>query len=155
MAEKHSDDYLKQKSCLTLREALGEYYRSNPSLLDPSDMSDDVEALFRQHDAGHVFFGCDTSIRGEACIDTWTIFAGSIGLRGYLEYLRCPQVNQIFEETGYWTIALESMRCLPDLLKILVRSRKMSRRWPWREYEQFLDRELRDLREEYGLRVLG
>lgn len=148
-------EYTNPESRLTLREALAEYYRSNPNLLDPAGMPDDAGTLFRQHDAGHVFFGCDTSLRGEVLIDSWTIFATSIGLRGYLEYFRYPQVNQVFAETGYFRIAIGSLRCLPDVARVAMRSRKMSQPWPWRDYEDFLDSRLCDMRAEYGVRVLG
>ena len=147
-------EYMDPESSITLREALAEYYRSNPSLLDPTGMPDEAGVLFRQHDAGHVFFGCDTSLRGEVLIDCWTIFGTSIGLRGYLKYLRQPQVNQVFAETGYFRVAMASVRCIPDVVRVAVRSRKMSQPWPWRDYEDFLDRRLCDMRAEYGVRVL-
>jgi hypothetical protein len=151
---KPAPDYTRQRSQLTLREALGEYYDSNPQLADPSGMPDGAATLFRQHDAGHVVFGCDTSLAGEVRIDSWTIFASTIGMGGYLEYLKYPQVNQIFEEAGYLRIVIASLRCLPDVAKIALRSWQMSKRWPWQDYELFLDRMLCDIRDEYGVRVI-
>ena len=67
--------YVAQYSPQILREAIAEYYECNPGLLDPGNLPNGVAQLFRQHDAGHVIFGCDTSLRGETLIDTWTIFA--------------------------------------------------------------------------------
>ena len=74
----------------------------NPALLDPAKLSDELAEMFRQHDAGHVIFGCDTSLRGETLIDTWTIFATRAGIRVYFKYLKYPEVNQIFAQAGYW-----------------------------------------------------
>jgi hypothetical protein len=146
--------YRRQDSAQTLRDGLAEYYASNPGLLDPEGMTAEAAALFRQHDAAHVLFGCDTTVRGETLVDTWTIFGSSIGLRGYLEYLKLPQVNQIFARTGYGRIAVELLRCLPDVLRVVARSRRLARKWPWREHEQYLDRRLRDLREELAIRIV-
>jgi ubiquinone biosynthesis protein Coq4 len=146
--------YVRQESSQTLHDGLTEYYMRNDGLLDPAGMTPEVAALFRQHDAAHVVFGCDTTIRGETLVDTATIFASSLGLRGYLAYLRLPQVNQIFSQTGYGRIAVELLRCLPDLVRVIMRSRRLFRKWPWREYEPFLDRPLRDLREEFNIRVV-
>jgi hypothetical protein len=146
--------YAQQRSQLTLREALAEYYRSNPGLLDPDGMPDTVAQLFRQHDVGHVIFGCDTSLAGEVRTDMWTIFGASIGLRGYIEYLKYPQVNDVLEGVGYWQITVASLRSLPDVGRIFLRSRKMTRPWPWEDYEPLLDQTLCELRDEYGVRVL-
>jgi hypothetical protein len=146
--------YVHQESSQTLRDGLAEYYATNAALLDPAGMSPEIAALFRQHDAAHVVFGCDTSLRGETLVDAATIFGSSLGLRGYLGYLRLPQVNQIFSQAGYGRIAGELLRCLPDLVRVAARSRRLPRKWPWREYERYLDRPLRELREEFGIRVV-
>jgi hypothetical protein len=147
-------EYVRQESSQTLRDGLAEYYGRNAGLLDPAGMTPEVAALFRQHDAAHVVFGCDTTIRGETLVDTATIFGSSLGLRGYLEYLRLPQVNEIFSQAGYGRLAVELLRCLPDLVRVIARSRRLSRKWPWRDYEAFLDRPLRDLRAEFDIRVV-
>jgi hypothetical protein len=147
-------EYTRQESPQTLREALEEYYRCNPGLLDPARMQAHAAALFRQHDAGHVVFGCDTTLRGETLIDTWTIFGSTIGFRGYLEYLRLPQVNQLFSQTGHLRVAFETLRCVPDLLRVAWRSRRLSAKWPWRGFEAYLDRSLRDVRLQFGIRVV-
>ena len=146
--------YTEQRSQLTLREALAEYYRSNPDLLDPVGMPEDAAKFFRQHDVAHVIFGCDTSLAGEVRADMWTICGASVGLRGYIEYLKFPQVKDTFEGVGYWEITVASVRALPDVGRIFLRSRKMSRPWPWDGYEPFLDRTLCDVRDEYGVQVL-
>ncbi len=146
--------YTRQDSPQTLREGLAEYRACNPRLLDPGDMDAVEAALFRQHDAAHVVFGCDTTVRGETLVDTWTIFASSIGLRGYLAYLGLPQVNQVFSETGYGRIAITMVRCLPEVVRVIWRSRRLSGKWPWREYERHLDRRLRDIRAEFRVQVL-
>jgi hypothetical protein len=147
-------DYARQDSPQTLREGLAEYRACNPGLLDAGAMGGKAAALFRQHDAAHVLFGCDTSLRGETLVDTWTIFASSIGLRGYLAYLRLPQVNQVFAEAGPARVVLVGARCLPDALRVVWRSRRVARKWPWTEYERYLDRPLHELREEFRIRVV-
>lgn len=147
-------DYRRQDSPQTLREGLEEYYLANPGLLDPAELPERVSCLFRQHDAGHVVFGCDTSLRGEALIDLWTVVGTTAGLRGYLEYFEHPQVNQIFSEVGYLRIARDSIACLPDLLRVFARSRRLAARWPWADYERYLDRPLAEIRAELGLRLV-
>jgi len=146
--------YIKQDSVQNLRAAIAEYYECNPGLLAPADLPDEVALLFRQHDAGHVVFGCDTSLRGETLIDIWTVFATTAGLKGYLEYFKHPQVNQIFSETGYWRIALEFVRCLPDVLRVIQRSRQLVAKWPWSDYENYLNQPLCEIRREFNITVM-
>jgi hypothetical protein len=146
--------YTLQDSAQTLRDGLAEYHAADPGLLDPGSMTPEAAALFQQHDAAHVLFGCDTTLRGETLIDTWTIFGSSLGLRGYLAYLRLPQVNQVFSEAGRLRILIELLRCSPDVLRVIARSRRMAHAWPWREYDRHLDRPLRELREEFAIRVV-
>jgi hypothetical protein len=149
-----SPEYTHQESSQTLREGLAEYCARNPALLEPGEMDAEAAALFRQHDAAHVVFGCDTTVRGETLIDTWTIFASTLGLRGYRAYLELPQVNRIFSDIGYGRIAIALVRCLPDIVRVIWRSRRLSRKWPWREHERYLDHRLRDIREEFHVRVV-
>jgi hypothetical protein len=63
-------------------------------------------------------------------------------------------VNQVFSEAGRLRILIELLRCSPDVLRVIARSRRMARAWPWREYERHLDRPLRELREEFEIRVV-
>ncbi len=146
--------YLDPASRQTLREGLAEYYAINAGLLDPAGLADDAAEMFRRHDAGHVVFGCDTSLRGEIQIDTWTVLATSAGLRGYLEYFRYPQVNQIFAESGMRAILAATLRGVPDVLRILVRAWRMPQRWPWESFEDYLDLPLGEIRACFGIRPL-
>ncbi len=146
--------YVIQDSPQTLREAIAEYYARNPGLLDPDDMPDDAGRLFREHDAGHVVFGCDTSLRGETLIDTWTVLGSSAGLRGYVEYFKYPQVNQVFAQVGYVRIVLEFVRSFGDVGRVIARSRRLSSKWPWHDYRRYLDVSLQDLRSQFNIRVV-
>ena len=146
--------YIDQDSTQTLGEGIAEYYAANPMLLDPDGMPTDAGTLFKQHDAGHVIFGCDTSLRGESLIDTWTIFGSTARLKGYIEYFRHPQIYQIFEDVGYLRMTIEFIRCLPDVCRVLARCRRLNARWPWEKYDDYLDRTLADLRKEFNIRVI-
>jgi len=154
MVNQENVNSLKPKSTQTLRVALNEYYNANKSLLQPTELKSDVAALFRQHDAGHVVFGCDTSLRGETLIDTWTIFATTAGFRGYMQYFKHAEVNQIFADVGYWQIFVEFVKCVPSVFRVLLRSLKMTKRWPWADFEDYLDQPLSSIREQYNIKVV-
>src|SRR5678816_927811 len=125
--------YARQNSTQTLREALEEYYQLNPNLLDPDKLAAGATILFRRHDVTHVVFGCDTSLRGETLVDTWTIFGTTAGLSGYLQYFKYPQVNAIFAEVGALQIAAELFRALPDIARVIRAALRVKPKWPWAE----------------------
>ena len=97
---------------------------------------------------------CDTSLRGETLIDTWTLFGSSAGLRGYLRYFRYPQVNRIFAQAGYLRITGVFLRCLPEVFRVIIRSRSLSAKWPWQDYRRYLDRPLLEIRREFNIRLV-
>ena len=144
-------NYMNPESTLALREALTEYYELNPLLLRLEDLPDDAAEMFRRHDVGHVVFGCDTSLRGETLIDTWTIFGSTAGLRGYAEYFKYPQVNAIFAEAGFTSIVVEFFRCLPDVVRVMYRGLRLERKWPWKEHQSFLEIPLNEIRRDFNI----
>jgi hypothetical protein len=146
--------YTRQDSEQTLREGLAEYYRLNPNLLNPEDMPAEAAILFRRHDVTHVVFGCDTSLRGETLVDTWTILGTTAGLSGYLQYFKYPQVNAIFADVGALRIAVEFLRGLPDVVRVAFRAVRLSPKWPWAEYDRFVDTTLDQIRRAYKIRLV-
>jgi len=146
--------YARQESEQTLREGLEEYYSLNPDLLNPENMSEDAAILFRRHDVTHVIFGCDTSLRGETLVDTWTIFGTTAGLSGYLQYFKYPQVNAIFSEVGLLRTGVEFLRTFPDVVRVAFRAIRLRPKWPWAEYDRFVDTTLDQIRRVHKIRLV-
>jgi hypothetical protein len=146
--------YMEQESPETLRDGLAEYYAAHPELFLPDQMPADEAELFRQHDAAHVLFACGITIRGEILIDTWAIFGSTLGVRGYLDYLKLPQVSLVLLQAGSFRLAVELLRSLPNVVRILRRCARFTEKWHWRNYEQHLDRPLREIRAQFNIRVL-
>jgi hypothetical protein len=146
--------YTRQDSAQTLEEGVAEYRAGNPGLLDPATLPPEVAELFRQHDAGHVVFGCEPSLRGEALIEPWTVVGTTAGLRGYARYFGHPEVNQIFAETGYWRTAVGSVAALPAMFRVLVRSRRLLSRWPWEDFRSHLRRPLAEIRHAFNIELV-
>jgi hypothetical protein len=146
--------YMGQDSPQTLRDGLAEYYATHPELFLPDQMPADEAELFRQHDAAHVLFACDTTIRGEILIDSWAIFGSTLGLRGYFDYLKLPQVNLVLLQAGSFRLAFELLRSLPNVVRIIRRCARFTGKWYWRNYEKHLDRPLCEIRAQFNIRVL-
>lgn len=146
--------YLEPDARMTLREGLEEYHDSIQGLVDPGELAGDAATLFRHHDACHVVFACDTSIPQEAQVDTWTLFGTDVGVATYLAYLKTPEARGVVVEAGVWRSLWQSLLAVPDCWRVFVRTRRMTRRWPWSEYARHLDEPLVELRRAYGIEVL-
>jgi hypothetical protein len=146
--------YAQQDCPLTLAEGLAEYRARMLGLLDEDELTGRAVELFHNHDIAHVVFGCDITVRQEAMIDTWTIFGSTIGLSGYLAYLQVPEARQVIAETGLLRTVWESAKAFPALVRVWRQARRMSRPWPWRDHEAYLDRPLVEIRRELGIELV-
>ncbi len=124
-------------------------------MLQASKLSAEGTALFFSHDICHVIFGLDTTIRDEVLADFWTVFASDVGLRRYLRYLReTPEAKELFRAIGYGKAVLWTIRAFPEIAKVWLRSRRMSKKWPWLVPDSFWIRPLNTLRHDFNIRVI-
>jgi ubiquinone biosynthesis protein Coq4 len=154
LSRQHQFAYEEQESQQTLREALDEYYASDPSLLAPADVSDEIAQGLRAHDAAHVVFGCDTTIRGEIVLTRWSFFGAQDALPIYLRGLRSSETRFLFVEFFRKVRPVPLLLGAWDGLRALVRSFFMRARWPSFSWEQYADRPLAEIRRDYGIRVV-
>ncbi len=144
--------YMHPDAAMTLREGAEEFHSTIPGLLTEDKIqSDKVKELFKHHDRCHVVFGCDTSMANEGFVDTWTIFGSDVDLKDYLDYLKSPEVKQLFQEIGFMRSLLESVKSSPRLFEVFMNARAMKKRWPFYGSDAYLDRSLKDIREEFGI----
>jgi len=140
---------------MTLREGLAEYFRENPGLMDEAELPRDLSLGLHSHDIAHVVFGCDTSLLGEVILARWSLFGVTGSLRPYLIGLRRRETRGLFRD------ALSRFR--PTMLWRMVkfgslavfRSLRMRERWPFEDFGPYLDQPLCEIRERFGIRVLG
>jgi len=163
--ERMNLDYQRQDSTLTLKQALDEYYQANPELLDVNKFKNETGEFFRCHDRIHVIFGCDTSFADEAKADFWTMMGADIGFRNYLKLAASPVVRDLHEDLKAKMTADAKVRLREDIrrgflralfapMRIYFKARRMHRKWPWKNSDQFLDRPLKDIRQEFGIEII-
>lgn len=155
-AEQRRLGYQDQDSTLTLREGLAEYYASNPDLIDPSETSTpEMGQYFANHDASHVAFGTSTKLEDEVLNDVWTFFAVDVNYRYYVSELAKTkeEASQVVKGLRFWGTIRGVGLMIWRLPALIRRSRKMTRKWPWKGWEVYLDRPLDEIRQELQLRV--
>ena len=147
--------YQAQDSSLTLREGLAEYFRENRGLMEEADLPRDLSVSLHSHDITHVVFGCDTSLLGEVVLVRWSLFGVTGWLRPYLMGLRRRETRGLFRDalSGFRPSMWWPMVKLATLA--IVRSLRMRKRWPFEGYEPYLDQPLCEIRNRFGIRVLG
>lgn len=146
--------YMRADATMTLREGLTEYYTQIEDLITEENAAPDVAALFRLHDTTHVVFGCDTSMRGEALADTWSIFGSDVTLKTYRKYLALQETQSIFAAMTWWEIAKALASSFVYMPRAFWRTRQMKKKWPFYDHEAYLDRPLDEVRAELGIRVV-
>lgn len=142
-----------QDSLQTLAEGVAEYYRSNPELAQGRGMSPAAQEFFRCHDAVHVVYGCGNALNDEAIVKMASLFGTTGGLdilRGY----RLHESLEIYKKLRVIDVLLSMVQSIFFLIpRTLVRCARQHSRWPWNNFEKHLHVPLRDLRQEFGIRV--
>lgn len=139
---------------LTLREALAEFYTVNSHLFSIPEPKTKWTSLLVHHDVGHVFFGVNTSILDETAGDYWTLFGTDLSFKEYLAYANTPEGKQLIKDIGFFNIVKSLFFGLPLLYKIYLHSRKMTRKWKTKGYEQYMDTPLVEIRKAFNLKTL-
>jgi hypothetical protein len=141
------------QSAQTLAQGLAEYFAANPSLKRQNTLlSSEAREFFRSHDAVHVVYGCGTSMPDEAVVKLASLFGTTGGfevLRGYVNHETLDIYTKL--PLGSTFVALVSAPYL--IVRTLWRCGRQRRRWPWVEYERYLDTPLNELRSEFGIEV--
>jgi hypothetical protein len=146
--------YQHQSAQMTLREALAAYRRTNGLQEKFEAPSPRARTLMDRHDVLHVVFGLDTSLRHEALVDLWTVFGTTARFSAMMDYLRLPEERAILAEIGWWRVAATTIKAIPDAFRVASAAKRLRRKWPWREHEQFLDRRLDEVRRDFAVALL-
>ena len=147
-------EYQHSDTSLTLGSGLAEYYASHADLVTGRGVSSPAREFFRCHDAAHVVFGCSTTLLNEAMVKIWSFFGTTRGLSLVREY-RLPESQEIYEQLEWGPIAHTALRSVTVVPRVMARCIRMHKRWPWSDFETYRQVPLRELRHEYGIRVLN
>jgi hypothetical protein len=146
--------YQVQDCPLTLAEGLAAYYGAHPGLKRGDALSAAAQDFFRCHDAVHVVWGCDTSLPHEAIVKLSSFFGTSIGF-GAMQGYRLYDSQDIYGSLRVTDI-LGTLLQAPVLVpRTILRCGRQRKKWPWSDFAPYLDRPLRDIRAEFGVRVAG
>jgi hypothetical protein len=147
-------EYQHPASPLTLADGLSEYRDRNSGLVGGRGVSARASEFFRCHDTAHVVFGCSTSLINEAMVKIWSLMGTTVGFRLVREF-RLPEAQEIYDVLAWGEIATTAARSLVVVPRVMVHCRRMHRRWPWSDFDAYLERPLIELRAEFGIEVVN
>ena len=151
-------EYQDQNCSLTLQEGLNCYYEAFPESTEIFKDNAGSGTLLRDHDCTHVIFGLDISIEQESILDTWVLWGSKWELRYLLGYQKLPQIKQLYKnlvnEIGYFGFIKILWKLGGIKRKVMFRTFKMKKKWPFKMPEEYLSMKISDLREMHGIKVL-
>ncbi len=145
--------YRRQDSTQTLSEGLAEYYLANPGFENGDFLGQPRETVMA-HDVCHVVFGCGSTGADELIVETWTVFGCFIAPRQYVHMAQSGIVGEITRTFGVWRLLRRFVVTAPRVLRALVATRRLKKKWPHFEYQKFLTTPLGQLRRDFGIRVV-
>jgi hypothetical protein len=141
-----------QDSALTLEQGIAEYHKANPWLVKGRALSPEAQEFFRCHDAVHVVFGCGNTLDDEAVVKVSSILGTSAGF-SVLRAYGLHESLDIYKKLPVRDI-LRSIVCSLVLVpRTMIRCLRQRRRWPWANFETYAGIPLRQIREDFGIRV--
>jgi hypothetical protein len=139
---------------LTLAEGLREYYANNEGLVDGRSASVVATEFFRCHDAAHVVFGCTTELRDEALVKIWSFLGTTAGF-GLLRAYRLPESKEIYKQIEWSDVVSTVLQTAGAVPLVVWRCFAMHKKWPWADFDGYLDVSLVEIRREYGVRLVA
>ena len=151
-------DYQNQNCGLTLQEGLECYYNSFPKTKEIFKDNENSGTLLRDHDCTHVIFGLDISIEQESILDTWVLWGSKWELKYLLGYQKIPEIKQLFKdlvkEIGYFGLIKILWKLGGIKRKVIFRTLRMKKKWPFKMPEHYLAMKISDLRKIHGIKIL-
>jgi ubiquinone biosynthesis protein Coq4 len=144
---------------LTLTKALDEHYKINPQFTPwYKYQNNQASRMIKAHDITHLIFGCDTSYSGEYAVQTWAKYRVKIKIPFWemYKYLFNKDMIQLILPPKLiqysWTHRSEFAQLKK---KIKTQTNLMTKKWEYFQEEHYMNKTISEIREEYGIKILG
>ncbi len=114
-------------------------------------VSSDLQKALEAHDAVHVLFGCDISDDDEILAHVWMALGTDVSMSEM--HNAATDRDHVRYAKGF-AHGRRIMTVLKNVHRIALtasRALRMRKRWPFSQYQQFLDESLLELRRDYGI----
>lgn len=142
----------RQSSSQTLAGGIAEYHEANPGLAKGRNLSPEASEFFRCHDAVHVLYGCGNTLDDEAVVKISSIL-GTTGGFGVLRGYTLHESLEIYRALHISDVLLSILHSVFIVPRSVVRCLRQTKRWPWQNFEKYMQVPMREVRREFGIRV--
>jgi len=139
---------------ITLQQGLERFREKNAKYFSNKPKSAEAERFMQSHDIAHVVFGCDTSIYGEGVVKIWTTFGTDQSFWKVTKGYSDASAVSLASEYSFMHVAKNIGRFLFAIPFTIIRVKQMKKPWVWVGYEPYMDRQITEIREEFGIRVV-
>lgn len=146
--------YLNPTSESTLREALAELNALEANVT-ADVVSSTLAAALTAHDAVHVLFGCDITNHDEVLAHVWMLVGTDAAIKDLHRITQDDNHVRYAEGFAHGRRMLTVLAALPSILRVVMHARRMTKKWPFAQYDQYLDARLLDLRREFGIHIVS
>lgn len=145
-------NYKKNNTTQTLREGIKELRDFEGDTGDVAlQVGNEMQTVLKAHDSVHVVFGCDTSMDDEALAHFVMIFNTDVKIADMKAVAKDKDHRRIVGTHSKTAILKVLLGAGSDLVRVLMLKKRMSRKWSWWKYEQYLDKPISEIRSEFGI----
>lgn len=145
-------EYQNPDSAQTLREAINELQAAAGEQNFVFE-SPQMQRAILAHDAVHAVFACAITQVDEVAAHVWMLLGTTVTISEIKQVAARSEHRRIAAEEGHWQMATRAVRALPRILKVVVATLQMKKRFPWQDYERFMNWRLSEIRREFGIRL--
>ena len=154
MPRKKSLRYLDPSATITLHEGIRELRDAEGADGDAvENVAPELIPDLEIHDAIHVLFACGTDLTGEISAHIWTLFGTDLPIKEMHRVNMHQDHRQVLADIGHRKLLVRWLRNIPHLFATIWRSLRMTRKWPAKDYAQYLDTPLIELRDQFNIRL--
>lgn len=139
---------------ITLKQGLESFRRKNAKYFTILNLSEEGKLFLDGHDVAHVVFGCDVTMYGEGIVKIWTTFGTNLGFWEVTKGYNNARAFSLARKFSIGHVFKNIFNLLAHIPLVIIRSKQMNKRWPFNEYQPYLDTPISEIRKEFNIRVL-
>jgi ubiquinone biosynthesis protein Coq4 len=146
--------YQLSNSEMTLQEAINELrLAEGEEIYLPEKLAPEIKEAIEAHDAVHTIFACDISKRDEILAHIFMLLGTTVKMVELKKVAAHLDHRKMTTDAGHFEMIKTAIVALPHLAKASVTALKMKKKFPWNNYNIYLNRKLSDIRSEFGINI--
>lgn len=142
------------ESQITLQQGLENFHKKNNQYFSKRVYSEKGSTFLKNHDMAHVVFGCNTTIYGEGIVKIWTTFGTTLNFWEVTKGYNDVNAFELFKKYSLPHIMKNILRLLIAIPKVIYRTRRMKKKWPFTNNKNYLHIPIEEIRKEFNIQVL-